>query len=99
MEHSPIRGMVFPSSHNGCIAQHVQVSYAAHVTPIPENLDSVLLPRRILTITCKGCQCIPHVEVQPNKSRRTGLELAAASDILVRTTLDRYYPYLIFTVF
>jgi D-arabinose 1-dehydrogenase-like Zn-dependent alcohol dehydrogenase len=32
--------MVFPSSHNGCVIQCVQVSYVAHVTPIPENLDS-----------------------------------------------------------
>ena len=32
--------MVFPSSYNGCVIQRVQVSYVAHVTPIPENLDS-----------------------------------------------------------
>jgi D-arabinose 1-dehydrogenase-like Zn-dependent alcohol dehydrogenase len=32
--------MVSPSSHNGRDTQRVQVSYVAHVTPIPENLDS-----------------------------------------------------------
>lgn len=32
--------MVYPSPHSQCVIQCVQVSYVAHVTPIPENLDS-----------------------------------------------------------
>jgi hypothetical protein len=76
--------MVSSSSRNGCAIQYVQVSYVAHVTPIPENLDSneaasflcavrmtcCFVARRMLTITCTGCHCVPRVEVQPNKARR-----------------------------
>jgi D-arabinose 1-dehydrogenase-like Zn-dependent alcohol dehydrogenase len=40
MGHSPNMWYGFPSSRNGCIIQRVQVSYVAHVTPVPENLDS-----------------------------------------------------------
>ena len=40
MGHSPNMWYGFPSSHDGCVIQRVQVSYVAHVTPIPESLDS-----------------------------------------------------------
>ena len=76
--------MFYSSSHSRCVIQRVQVSYVAHVTPIPENLDSheaasflcavrtscCLIPWRILTITCAGCHRIPRVKVQQYKSRR-----------------------------
>ena len=63
MEHFLIRGVFFPLSHNGCVIQHVQVPYTAHVTSIPEDLDIVLLPWRILTRVSMTTQHIPRDEL------------------------------------
>ena len=40
MGHSLNTWYGFSLVSNRCIIQHVQVSYVAHVTPIPESLDS-----------------------------------------------------------
>jgi hypothetical protein len=108
--------MGFPSSHNGYVIQRVQVSYVAHVTPIPENLDSYEAASFLCAVRMSYCS-VTTANIDNHmyrvslytarwstakQSQATGLyflELAAASDILVRTTVNHFFPYLTFAFF